>query len=501
MKSIYTKYILLLFALSITAVTSCSKVELLKDINLESIPAGADLKDKTIWEWLSVEQAKDLTGLANIAEAVERAGLIDTLNGAGDFTIVLARDEAVNLMVNKLGFQQVADVPGPILKNLLLDNMFRGRIHSYDLSINETKKYTTLNGSDIYITRETDEGDEYLLYVNNFPDLTSPSKVPVRTQNLEFKNGIVHIVDQFTYFQLASPAPDAPDETLETKKDTLWVSKDAYMRGRQYRDQNFNEDDVLIKNNSGGQGTISTDRRAFMQYPLRPASFGSKIGTAKLNIHIAQMGSATQNYSISAYKLDYIDVDETAVTWNLLPDFIHRMGILSVPRTERGWHAIDATNDIIQAINAGEEFINVGYDHPSVDMVTVSAREKSNGEFRSFISLTSPPQTVLSLATHNTLVLDKNNGMAEIGTTHLKMEGTASKNILFTVVQPPANGYLVRYGFLLQENATFSQADMESGAVKYLYDGTANSDLLVLEARDNNGGYFDPLINLNIEIK
>ncbi len=477
---------------------SCGKLELLKNASLEAIDAGSNLKELTFTGFLSKDHTSDLTNLNLFGQAINQAGLSDFLDEPGDYTMLFMTNQAVNVMVTSLGYSNLSEVPPVVLKNILSDNIFKGRLHSFDLGLGETKKFETINGNHIYFTRSSTSSNEYVLTANNSSDLNSPSAT-IRSQNLEFKNGIAHVTDQFTFYKLKDAVPDAPSGGVGNSTDTFFVSKDVFIQnGTANRSKNFNNTTSIDMKNSNGKD-VSVDRMGLFQFPLTTPSFGDKIGLAKLNVYVYFTGLAS---SFSAYAGDNTDWDETQVTWLTAPVYDRiSLANASLNASFAGWVSMEITQFVNQLYGSDKSYVNILMNHNNDNFVKVYPREYLSGKFKSYITVSSPPESILTLENQSALTVSTDKGFAALSLDNLKMRGTTDKNIKYIISKAPLNGYLVKYGIPLLKGKDFSQADLLNGSVKYLYAGSGASDEFEVEAKDHNGGYYETPIKIAVNIQ
>ncbi|WP_256010647.1 CBM96 family carbohydrate-binding protein [Desertivirga xinjiangensis] len=492
----------LIFNVLILAIFSfgfgCGKLEFLKNEQLEAVDAGSNLKGVTFSEYLALDHSKDLTNLNLYADAIRIAGLSDYLNKPEDYTVLFLTNQAVASMVRSLGYEYLAEVPPVVLKNILSDHIFKGRLRSFDLTLGETRKMETINGSFIYYTRSATSSNEYILTANNSSDLNAPAAV-IRSQNLEFKNGIAHVSDQFTFYKLKDAVPDAPSGSVGNQTDIIDVTKDLFIQnGTANRAKNFNNATSIDMKNSNGKD-VSVDRMGLFQFPLRTPTFGNKIGLAKINFYVYFTGLAS---SLNAYAGANTDFDETTVTWQTAPSYDRvSLANVSLNASYVGWISMDVTSQVNQLYGANRTFLNILMNHNNDNFVKIYPREYSAGRYKAYLSLSSPPPTILSFGSVAPLNIDRSLGFAKLTTSELKMTGTADKNISYIVTRVPENGYLVKYGIPLPVNASFSQTDLANGSIKYLFKGTGSTDEIEVEAKDHNGGYYEAPLKITINIQ
>ena len=92
-------------------------------------------QDRTITEFIS----KNPT-LTNLYAALEKAELSETLNQSGQFTIFAPTNEAFAEFLAVNGFENLEDVPTPVLKEILLNHVLNARVPSSDVSTGSTRK-------------------------------------------------------------------------------------------------------------------------------------------------------------------------------------------------------------------------------------------------------------------------------------------------------------------------------------------------------------------------
>lgn len=491
------RYTLLLVLM--IAAFSCKKLSLIKDKTPDPIDAGANLRSMSVWEFVSASQSSPLTRLSLYYKAVKLAGLEDVLSSE-DITAVIPSDTAFKKHLSILGYNSVEAVPVSVLKNALLGNIKKGATISTDLSLNETRAYPALNGDSLYFTRLQGYADDYVLRINRNERLSAPS-VAVRSQNLEFRNGAGHIVDDFPYYAISPPLPDAPTGSSPVDTVSFDVTKDVYIRPAN-PNQAFNEaTQVLVK---GGAST-ALQRFGLFQYPLQTPSFGNRIGAAKLYLFVAAFDAGYASMPLAVYTTENKNWDESSVTYLTAPKYSSTpvtTGAVSLSAVN-AYAIFDVTEPVASALNTSEPFINFGVVTTIEASLTIRPREflsPSGRKTKSYLFLSSSPPTVLHGLQTSVVQLDNGKSFQFITKQNLSLQGTADKNILYRISKLPANGFIVRSGIPMKANDVFTQSDLANGVVKYLYSGTGGNDNIELEAKDFEGGYFNDLIQLTISV-
>jgi hypothetical protein len=486
--------------------TSCEKFSILKNEDVEHQSAGLNLKSKTIWQFLSEDNfhANDPTNIGLFGKAVEHAGLKDLLNDTKqNLTVIIPNNDVLLNFISGLGYASVEAVPPVILKNILLNTMIEGRIRSFDLEIGISKSYPSLSNDSLYFTRTASANDEYILTVNSSPNSNSVS-TGVRTQNLEFVNGVGHVVNNFTYYIAKTNTPDPVDPTkVSFLADTIFVTKDTYIwNGTANRNLNKGSElDVQTKLYDATGSTASFSKRTLTQYAVRRPNFNGRIGTVKLEMYYSTIsGLALMNF----FEVENVDWNENTVSWVTAP----QMGSISIGSISLNgalrnkWSDIDITSFYNTALSQNKTFMNIGGGVVENQNINFRSKEFSGGEFRSRVILSSAPVSIITPSANTPIVVQISNPIKALSLNNLKFTGTDDKNISFTLTQAPQKGFLVLNGIPLNVNSSFTQEQVAKGVVKYLYNGTSPStDTFRLEARDFQGGISNNFVNMTINIQ
>lgn len=491
-----------IFVLMIScAMIGCQKFPFMKNEDMPSTASGTNLREQSIWKFLQEDHSTDFTSIDLFARAVKHAGLEDILDGKDDYTIIISNNTAITGMLALLGpeYQKVEDVPSVVLRNILSDNIIKGRVRSFDLAENENKKAETINGGFLFFKREPVRADIYRMYINKDTSITVTPPL-VRTQNLEFSNGVAHVVPTFTYYRLKTPATSVittPPQDLQT--ENVVITKDATLQYGSLANTNLNDPaEIFFKTASTLDGT----RAGLMQFPVKQPAFG-RIGSVKLYCYY--WNSNTNNAMItSIYQASDENWDENAVTLNNGPKLGAAIASFSIQRTIQtipNWYSYDISAAYLQSLKTAKPFINLGINQHTGSNLKIRPREYQAGRWGAYIVLTSAPPTILTAGNNKGITVSPAKGFYTLTTEDLSLNGTSSNNVIYKVEKPSVNGYFVKYGIPLKETGEFSQADIEKGGIKYVYGGQGTTDQMILEPRDHQGGYYPSLINVNVEIR
>ncbi len=125
-----------------------------------------------------VDTAVKAGSFNTLVTAVKAAGLVDTLKGAGPFTVFAPTDEAFAKLPDGTVDALLKDIPK--LKKILTYHVVSGKVKAADFSLT-LKSATTVEGSDVKI-----DASNGSVKVND---------ATVSTPDVDTDNGVIHIID------------------------------------------------------------------------------------------------------------------------------------------------------------------------------------------------------------------------------------------------------------------------------------------------------------------
>ena len=125
-----------------------------------------------------VDTAVKAGSFNTLVAAVKTAGLVDTLKGAGPFTVFAPTDEAFAKLPDGTVDALLKDIPK--LKKILTYHVVSGKVKTSDFSLT-LKSATTVEGSDVKI--DTSNGS------------VKVNEATVSTPDVDADNGVIHIID------------------------------------------------------------------------------------------------------------------------------------------------------------------------------------------------------------------------------------------------------------------------------------------------------------------
>jgi uncharacterized surface protein with fasciclin (FAS1) repeats len=125
-----------------------------------------------------VDTAVKAGSFNTLVAVVKAAGLVDTLKGAGPFTVFAPTDQAFAKLPNGTVDALLQDIPK--LKKILTYHVVSGKVKAADFSLT-LKSATTVEGSDVKI-----DASNGSVKVN---------EAIVSTPDVAADNGVIHIID------------------------------------------------------------------------------------------------------------------------------------------------------------------------------------------------------------------------------------------------------------------------------------------------------------------
>ncbi len=176
--------ILLMGAITLT---NCSSSSMMGDSSKSVMVGGAEMMpSKNI-----VENAMNSSEHTTLVAAVKAAGLVETLQGPGPFTVFAPTNAAFNLLPAGSVDLLVKPYNKMTLTKILTSHVVAGRMSAADLAKmikdgNGMATLTTLSGHKLMLSRQ---GDTILIKDEN------GGTAVVTTANVYQSNGVIHVID------------------------------------------------------------------------------------------------------------------------------------------------------------------------------------------------------------------------------------------------------------------------------------------------------------------
>lgn len=141
--------------------------------------------DNTMEPSTVVNLAVDSADLTSLVSALQKADLVNTLNGEGPFTVLAPTNDAFSAFLSANNFNSLDDVPVNVLTKVLLNHVVSGSLTASDLSTGYANTLATsaASGSAMSLYIDTSNGVKF----NGVSSVSSADIIAV--------NGVVHKVD------------------------------------------------------------------------------------------------------------------------------------------------------------------------------------------------------------------------------------------------------------------------------------------------------------------
>ncbi|WP_242135499.1 fasciclin domain-containing protein [Aestuariivivens marinum] len=123
--------------------------------------------------------------LSSLVAALNRADLVETLDGSGQFTVFAPTNAAFASFLAANGFASLEEVPADALEQILLNHVISTELKSTDLSTGYEKTLATEASSNANLS----------LYINTSSGVQLNGNASVTNADIDATNGVIHIVD------------------------------------------------------------------------------------------------------------------------------------------------------------------------------------------------------------------------------------------------------------------------------------------------------------------
>jgi len=170
MKTTILKSALAMLAIALTiGFTSCSKDE------DDETPASQNL--------VQVAQSNDQ--FSTLVAALQKAGLVSILEGAGPYTVFAPTNDAFNALFAQLGVSGLNDLSAETLKPILLNHVVSGSVKSTDISTGYVATANNTGPSSTNIKVFVQKGSSVMVDMSK-----------VTSADIIASNGVIHVIDK-----------------------------------------------------------------------------------------------------------------------------------------------------------------------------------------------------------------------------------------------------------------------------------------------------------------
>jgi transforming growth factor-beta-induced protein len=164
--------------------------------------------DKVILPLSIVDIAVNNPTFSILVSALAKADLVETLKGAGPFTVFAPTDAAFTALFSELGVSGIADLSAETLIPILLSHVVSGNITSGQLKNGEVE---TLN-------------DDKKIVVNTSNGVTIDGDINVVLADVQGSNGIVHVIDKVIMPEAAATTNTIVDVAVGNEDFSILVA-------------------------------------------------------------------------------------------------------------------------------------------------------------------------------------------------------------------------------------------------------------------------------------
>lgn len=164
--------------------------------------------DKVILPLSIVDIAVNNPTFSILVSALAKADLVETLKGAGPFTVFAPTDAAFTALFSELGVSGIADLSAETLIPILLSHVVSGNITSGQLKNGEVE---TLN-------------DDKKIVVNTSNGVTIDGDINVVLADVQGSNGVVHVIDKVIMPEAAATTNTIVDVAVGNEDFSILVA-------------------------------------------------------------------------------------------------------------------------------------------------------------------------------------------------------------------------------------------------------------------------------------
>ncbi|MFB9056867.1 DNRLRE domain-containing protein [Mariniflexile ostreae] len=434
----------------------------------------------TAWQYIQNHDS-----LVLLEEAIKRTNTQDLYSTGTDKTFIAPTNEAFMEYLQNNSYQDLSEVPIPILRNVLNYHVVNAYVSFDDPNLMERNNpipYPSENGQTLFLSHNSS-------FTGIINEGTS-KQWDIVTSNLKALNGVIHVVPAIVYFSALSSEPDTPDPTIV--RDTIFPMYDTYVNGGNQSGNNFGSDPLLKTKNVSGNGDY--DRKSFLMYDLK--HFKKEGVIVDLKLEIAVKFTLAKGVALDVYNVTDTLWTETGLTFNNAT-FPTTAPVSSIITTKVSKFEFDMMDYYKSLNHKGRISL----------MLDGEAGKDETDEFHSLQNIGgfNAPMLIARLSAGNTvLVLDKNTGLTvESGNAFafnnnvLQVTGSPAGDITYTIKEAPQFGWLVQGLNILQVGDTFTQKDIDVMNLIYINNGSGTQDKIEVSAEDKAGANLN---NFDIDV-
>lgn len=472
-KNIYSKFLVGIGILSF--LYSCEIQE-----NFEYTPSPDNTKLNM--DALSYINSND--SLSFMEEAIKLAGMESFYNSQKEYTFIVPNNQAFRAYFKANGYSKVADVPVPILKNMLKYHIVNGIVNfnNPELSAsNRPKPYDTENGQIMYLSHTS----TFVGIINE----GTKSQWQIRTSNLVPDNGVIHISNFITFY--SAPTGDTNTQNPNLILDTIYPKHDTFIRGGIDKEKNFGTETLMKVKNVTNNGDYDT--KSLMLFDFK--DFEKPGIVTDLRLQVSVSFTHAKSVDMNLFETPSTSWTETSAKFsNTQMPTTPRIAFLKTSKVS--FFNFDITDYYKSKKPTG--LVSLMLDN---QMATDETNEFATKEHPTLL----PPMLIATFASglanlvlEHTLPLEVENGGVSVFTkSNLEVSGASPMDVIYTIDTAPSFGWILKGADVLKAGSKFSQLDLDLNNLLFIHDGkTVGSQSIMLTARDRAGAELE-----NIELK
>lgn len=432
---------------------------------------------------------KSNDSLSMLAEAIDAAGLQDLYSGSEMHTYIAPTNQAFRNYLSTNKYASIADIPVPILKNILLYHVVNDKVVFSDSTFNQRNNpvaFETENGQWMYLSRNNN-------YQGVINEGTNKSWT-ITISNLEPTNGSLHIVTDMVYFSAITGSPSTPTTPLAS--DTIYAIEDAFINGGGLSTTNYGADPLLRSKNVDNVGEY--DRKIYLMFDLNDINTMGQLRKASVEMGVSF--TAAKGLRLYLYDVANTDWNEMSINWSNAPK-ANNTPIASIVTSKVAEFKWDCT-DFISSQLQGPKKIALMMDADAGGDETndlISKENPANNPPR-LVTTFSSGNSNLAMGTNKGLTVAK-GGVKVLNSDMLKMEGAAHEDIIYKLESAPSKGWLITGSTILTPGSVFTQLDLDVNNIVYVHAGNDMvGDKFTVSVSDPDGGEIAPF-DFNITVQ
>lgn len=456
--------------------------EIQEDFSYEYSNSNAPL-GVNAWEFIQKHDSLNL-----LEEAIKLTNTQSLYESSSTRTFIAPTNEAFKDYLNDNSYQDLSEVPVPILRNAIKYHIVNARVSFDDPDISERNNplpYMSENGQTLFLSRTSG----YTGLINEGTN----KQWEIVTSNLKATNGIIHVVPSIVYFSARNTASEGPD--AEIVRDTIFPIADTYINGGSNSGRNYGNDVRMRLKNVTGSGAY--DRKVFLMYDLKDFTKEGVIVDFKLEVAVSF--TAAKGIDIDVYNVQDTLWTEQGLTFDNanIPTTQPVSTITSSKVDKFEFDMIDYFNGLN---HNGRISLMIDQEAGRDETDDFHSKENTGGFF--------PPMLIARYASGDTtLIIENNTGFSVnsgeayvLNNDIIQVSGALPGDMRFTIEQAPQNGWLVRGATILQIGDIFTQGDIDAMNVVYINNGSGTQDTITVSGKDKSGATLDSF-NIDVTIE